>query len=222
MSIRRRRVVLLVSLAMLSARVVSGQRSRGEPPFRDPEARMPATTSASPPIGSPTRMPNPRPTVGGGVEMLDSAIVDVDEVRLIIEPLGSAWRYNLHGGAGFFSWRIDVSEGGGLALALAADTMMRSTNAVRMVNGSTLRLCQNPKEPSVRSCTAAVRGDVRARDNYVQFTLKDSAVVAFFRKTRPSHLYGTTFEPMGKFRVDAIPVAYRDDQARGQRVLLKR
>lgn len=207
------RIILVVTASMLSPTVVIAQ-SRGGQPTRIPTGKIPPSTSARPPVGgvirgNPPGTPPRPPMVRGFV--YDSAVVEDDEVLLLVAPLPMRWQYNLKGGAGYFSWRIDVGEGSGLGIVLAADTMMRSTNINRMVEGSTLRRCANPRELSSRRCVSPIaNAEVRQRENHIQFHLKDSSIVNFFRKTRPSHLTGTAYEPQGRFRVDVIPIAYHD------------
>lgn len=203
-----------------------GQRAadvRREPPpmIGNGPSRLPAHPSRPQPGQPAAGVPTRTATTGGmrGIKlaipsarggMMDTAVVESGEVRFLIEPLLPQWRYSLKGAAGYFSWRVDATDGPGFAMVLASDSLLRTTNVVKMVEASSLRRCENPRLASARSCTLPMKDEPQVRWDHIQFVLKDSAIVQYFRTIRPAQMYATTFEPGGRFRVDAIPIAYHD------------
>lgn len=178
-----------------------------------PDPRIPPSVGPTQPIprfntrkpGAPIRPPSI------GLFTLDSAVVEDDNVMLLLAPLPKRYRYELAGKRGYFSWRIDALSGAGLSVVLAADSMMRTTDVKSIVKGSTLRRCLDPTEPTVRKCAQPMPTDsAHERLDYVQITLRDTAIVNYFRNARPSQVTATFHEPEGRFRVDVIPIAYYD------------
>lgn len=177
------------------------------PPSVGPTREIPRFNNKKP--GAPIRPPSI------GLFTLDSAVVEADNVMLLLAPLPKRWRHDLAGKRGYFSWRIDVLSGAGLSIVLAADTAMRTTDVKRIVEGSTLRRCASPEIMSARNCTITMPADtVFERIDYVQFHLRDTAIVNYFRRSRPAQLTGTIHEPEGRFRIDVIPIAYHDGRAK--------
>ena len=52
---------------------------------------------------------------------------------------------------------------------------------------------------------------VRMLGDAVRIVVRDTGIVAQVRKDRPVTMWGSTFEPNGRFRVDRLTVDYNDD-----------
>lgn len=140
------------------------------------------------------------------------------EEELVVEPAAivvslpqaaSRARTVSDGRPGFYSWRIDVGNGPGLSIVLAADTMMRVANLAQIVAGSSIRRCDDATIRSTRSCKTVLRDTAGVVNNFVQMILRDRETVSYFRQVRPATVRVTTFDPHGRFRIDRYRIRYR-------------
>ena len=141
---------------------------------------------------------------------VEEVVVELKAIVVALPQQGSRWRANSDDRPGFYSWRLDANGGPGLSIVLAADTMMRGTNLAQLVGGSALRKCENPQNPSVRSCTMRLRDSVGVKDDFVQIILRDPVTVQYFREVRPATVRVTTYGPHGRFQLERFRVRYRD------------
>lgn len=144
----------------------------------------------------------------------DTSLVVVGKDRIEITMIQPKLRVRQTRGSlvGFYSWRIDLKTTDGGSIVIASDTVMRTDNIRDIVRGSTLRRCADERDFSSQRCTTVLRDSVSVRDDVVRIVLRDSAIVARVRKDRPVTMWGSAFEPNGRFRVDRLSVEYDDDE----------
>jgi len=143
----------------------------------------------------------------------DTSLVVVEKVRLVVTMIPPKLRIRQPRLAqvGFYSWRLDLKTADGLSIVLASDTVMRTDNIRDIVRGSTLRRCSDGKDFSSLRCRTPMTDSVSVRDDELRIVIRDSTIVAMVRKERPRTMWGSTFEPNGRFRVDRLTVDFDDD-----------
>ncbi len=139
-------------------------------------------------------------------------VVQKDRIEITMIPPKLRIRQPRLAQTGFYSWRVDLKTSDGLSIVLASDTLMRTDNIRDIVRGSTLRGCADGKDFSSRRCHTVMTDSVSVSDrgDELRIVIRDSTIVALVRKDRPHTMWGSTFEPNGRFRVDRLSVDYDD------------
>ena len=152
-------------------------------------------------------------TVAPALSAQDTSLVVVekDRVEITMIPPKLRIRQPRVSQIGFYSWRLDLKTADGLSIVLASDTLMRTDNVRDIGRGSTLRRCADGKDFSSLRCRTVMTDSVSMRGDKLRIVIRDSAIVAMVRKDRPSTMWGSTFEPNGRFRVDRLTVDFDDD-----------
>lgn len=135
----------------------------------------------------------------------DRVIIDMMPPKLRVKPT-RATQY------GFYAWRVDIQHATDVSFVFTADTAMRSNNLRDIVRASSLRRCENPKDFSTQRCKIPMTDSVIVRGEGIRMLIRDSSLVAFMWKNRPTGLWGSTFEPNGQYRVDRIQVRFEDPE----------
>ncbi|MGV3711105.1 MAG: hypothetical protein ACO1Q7_19945 [Gemmatimonas sp.] len=138
--------------------------------------------------------------------------VDNDRVEIALVQPKLRIRQNRSLQNGFYAWRIDLRTKDGSAIAIAADTAMRTDNIRDIVRGSTLRRCPDAHDFSSLRCSTRLADSVSVRNDVVRIVLRDSSLVRLIRADRPPAVWASVFEPNGRFRVDRIRVRFDDDE----------
>ncbi|MEO7363492.1 MAG: hypothetical protein ABI120_24370 [Gemmatimonadaceae bacterium] len=149
-----------------------------------------------------------------GLAAQDSSLVVVqkDRIEITMSSPKLRIRQTRLAQSGFYSWRLDLKTVDGLSIVLASDTVMRTDNIRDIVRGSTLRRCSDGKDFSSLRCRTPMSDSVSLRDDELRIVIRDSTIVAMVRKERPRTMWGSTFEPNGRFRVDRLTVEFDDDE----------
>lgn len=138
----------------------------------------------------------------------EAIVVESDAVVIALTQKPTAWGTSPTL-PGYFAWRFDASNVSAFSFALVADTMMRANDLRQIVQGSSLRRCQNPDVISSHACTVPMTDSIGVKDAFVQMVVRDSATVRFFLEQRPGFVVVTTFLPEGRYRVERHRVRYR-------------
>ena len=138
-------------------------------------------------------------------------VVEKDRVEITMIPPKLRIRQSRSALVGLYAWRIDLKTSDGLSIVIASDTVMRTDNLRDIVRGSTLRRCPPEADFSSQRCTTVMTDSVRMLGDAVRIVVRDTGIVAQVRKDRPVTMWGSTFEPNGRFRVDRLAVDYNDD-----------
>lgn len=138
-------------------------------------------------------------------------IVEKDRVEITMIPPKLRIRPPRVAQVGFYSWRLDLMTADGLSIVLASDTLMRTDNIRDIVRGSTLRRCADGKDFSSLRCQTVMTDSVSVRGDELRIVIRNPAIVATVRKDRPLTMWGSTFEPNGRFRVDRLTVDFEDE-----------
>jgi hypothetical protein len=138
----------------------------------------------------------------------ESVVVERDAVVIALSQKPTPWgtQPTL---PGYFAWRLDASNVSSFSFALVADTMMRANDLTQIVQGSSLRRCQDPSVISSHACAIPMTDSLGVKDAFVQMVVRDSATVRFFLEQRPGFVVVTTFLPEGRYRVERHRVRYR-------------
>lgn len=138
-------------------------------------------------------------------------VVGKDRVEITIIPPKMRVRQTRNALIGFYSWRVDLKTSDGQSIVVASDTVMRTDNIRDLVRGSTLRRCPLQPDFSSLRCNTVMPDSLTVRGDAVRIVLRDAAIVALIRKDRPLTMWGSAFEPNGRFRVDRLAVEYDDE-----------
>ncbi|MEP6832609.1 MAG: hypothetical protein ABJB74_04405 [Gemmatimonas sp.] len=142
----------------------------------------------------------------------DTSLVVVEKQRIEITMIPPKLRIRQTRSSmiGFYSWRVDLKTADGMSVVLVSDTVMRTDNIRDIARGSTLRRCTDGKDFSSLRCKTVMTDSVTVHGDELRIVIRDPAMVALVRKERPSTMWGSTFEPNGRFRVDRLTVEYDD------------
>lgn len=141
-------------------------------------------------------------------------VVEKDRMEITMIPPKLRIRQPRPAQVGFYAWRLDLKTSDGLTIVLASDTVMRTDNIRDIVRGSTLRRCPTEKDFSSLRCKTVMTDSVSMRGDALRIVVRDSAIVTQVRKDRPPTMWGSAFEPNGRFRVDRLTVDYDDDDVK--------